>query len=85
MVGTGLGMPIVKSLVTAMGGDIYVESEQNKGTVFTIVLPFTVVGTEGDKPRSGSGTRGADRFAGGLKQSCWWRITRSTWRSRRSC
>ena len=39
-VGTGLGMPIVKNLVEQMEGHVYVESEQGKGTTFTIVLPF---------------------------------------------
>ena len=36
--GTGLGMPITKYIVDAMGGTIEVESEQNKGTKFHIVL-----------------------------------------------
>ena len=41
--GTGLGMPIVKNLVTQMSGQINVESEPGKGTTFTIILPFTAV------------------------------------------
>ena len=32
VVGTGLGLSIVKSFVELMGGKIYVESEQGKGT-----------------------------------------------------
>ena len=36
--GTGLGMPIVRNIVNAMGGDIHVESRVNEGTTFTIVL-----------------------------------------------
>lgn len=38
--GTGLGMPIVKSLVNLMHGDVRVESELGKGTscVFTVML-----------------------------------------------
>ena len=39
--GTGLGLPIVKSLVDAMGGTISVKSELNKGTEFTINLSFS--------------------------------------------
>ena len=38
--GTGLGMPIVKSLVTQMSGQIYVESKIGSGTVFTVTIPF---------------------------------------------
>lgn len=44
--GTGLGMSIVKSLVTQMSGTIYVDSEPDVGTTFTIILPFTVVDSE---------------------------------------
>ncbi len=38
--GTGLGMPITLSLVTLMGGDIAVASEEGRGSVFTVELPF---------------------------------------------
>lgn len=40
--GTGLGMSISKKLVTLMGGTIEVSSELNKGTEFTIVIPFVI-------------------------------------------
>lgn len=40
IVGTGLGMSIVKSLVDQMEGHINVESELGKGTTFTLILPF---------------------------------------------
>lgn len=42
--GTGLGMPITKSLVELMGGDIKVESEQGKGSEFIISLRFKLCG-----------------------------------------
>ena len=37
--GTGLGLPIVKRIVERYNGKIWVESELDKGTVFTIIFP----------------------------------------------
>jgi signal transduction histidine kinase/FixJ family two-component response regulator len=37
--GTGLGLPIVKGLVDSMSGVIQVESEPNRGSAFTVLLP----------------------------------------------
>ena len=40
--GTGLGMPIAKSLVETMGGNIEFESEKNVGTTFRLKIPFKI-------------------------------------------
>jgi len=55
--GTGLGLVISKNFCQMMGGDITVESEQGKGTTFTIVLPTVVVDKKvktGPIPKPGS-------------------------------
>jgi signal transduction histidine kinase len=38
--GTGLGLAIVKKFVNLMGGEIVAESEQGKGSKFTVTLPM---------------------------------------------
>jgi PAS domain S-box-containing protein len=47
--GTGLGLSISKSYVELMGGSIWLESEEGKGTYFSFTLPW--------KPISGSSTQ----------------------------
>ena len=40
--GTGLGMSIVNRLVKKMEGSIEVQSEQGKGSTFTVTIPFEI-------------------------------------------
>ncbi len=43
--GVGLGLGFARKLVLAMGGDISVQSEAGKGSVFTIAIPYRSVGS----------------------------------------
>lgn len=40
--GTGLGMPIVKNIVTIMGGDIHVDTAVDQGSTFTVMVNLRV-------------------------------------------
>ena len=44
--GTGLGLPISKKMTEMMGGIMEVESEEGRGTTFSIIIPITVEGKE---------------------------------------
>ena len=50
--GTGLGLAISRHLVTAMGGEIEVESEMEKGSIFRVRLPLEAI--EATSPRRAS-------------------------------
>ncbi len=41
--GTGLGLPICKEVIGHYGGDIWVESEEGKGSTFSFLLPVAAV------------------------------------------
>ena len=38
--GTGLGLSLSYDIINAHGGEILVDSEEGKGTTFTISIPF---------------------------------------------
>lgn len=42
--GTGLGLAIVKKIVEQMGGSIQLESKENVGSTFCVILPFEIDG-----------------------------------------
>ena len=37
--GMGLGLPMIKNIIEAYGGEIYFTSTEGQGTIFTVVLP----------------------------------------------
>jgi len=39
VVGSGIGLPLVKAIIEAHFGTITVESKEEKGTTFTVLLP----------------------------------------------
>ena len=43
--GTGLGMAISKNIVDMMGGTVSAESEEGRGTEYTVSIPFKVLGS----------------------------------------
>lgn len=58
--GTGLGLPICKSIIDRLGGRVEVESELGKGSTFSFYLPFYDV-NKGRAYKCSSGKPGKER------------------------
>jgi signal transduction histidine kinase/ActR/RegA family two-component response regulator len=63
--GTGLGLTISRELARLMGGDIEVESEPEKGTSFSLLLPLQMPATPAEVQRD-SAAASQDKPAGEL-------------------
>ena len=58
--GFGLGLPICRAIVTAHDGRIWVESQEGKGSRFTVLLPIIGAAVEAPRPQ-GAPRRGSGR------------------------
>jgi CheY-like chemotaxis protein len=64
--GTGLGLPIVKSLVEKMDGTMDCKSKRGEGTVFTIELPFAIDKSAAESKNDGGRQTADDMHAVGI-------------------
>ncbi len=64
-VGTGLGMPITKNLVEQMGGTLEVTSEVDRGSAFTVTIPFARAAEGASGAGTATGAAAADAAAAG--------------------
>jgi CheY-like chemotaxis protein len=64
--GTGLGLTIVKQLVDLQKGTISVKSEEDKGSVFTVTIPY-LLGRQKDIAKVSSQARNSKSYRNSLK------------------
>ncbi|MDB6112562.1 MAG: Integral rane sensor hybrid histidine kinase [Pedosphaera sp.] len=75
--GVGIGLSLVKELTEVQGGKVSVESEEGKGTTFTVCLPFlpaetlTVPKTDADRPDQEAPSAATASESGGVQSEEW--------------
>lgn len=66
--GTGLGMAIVKSIVSQMDGQIKVDSRLGEGSMFTLLLPFEVLPDAKEKEHTETALEGSEAKEGSERE-----------------
>jgi signal transduction histidine kinase len=71
--GVGIGLALVKELVEIHGGKVIVQSQEGKGTTFTVILPYQKAEpSQAPKPEMASETVPAEAARGGTVTSEEW-------------
>lgn len=65
--GTGLGLTIISEIVSLMGGTIKVESQQGKGSCFTVIFPLLLASSGDMHPAMTAAADNAATMTQGLK------------------
>jgi CheY-like chemotaxis protein len=65
--GSGLGLSIAKAYVEMLGGNIWVESEEGKGSVFYFTLPLNITPKEKDENKNSDLVKGRENQIRDLK------------------
>lgn len=65
--GTGLGLPISKNLSQLMGGDIFLSSELNKGSTFSLIIPQKIKNKKSKEDKSSNVAKINDKIRQSLR------------------